>query len=332
MPMPSACIKCGEGPDVVVFKWRTDRLTWRNECNSCYNAKGYSIKSRALRREEDEEGYLQRNATTHLAWAHRNPKNVKEQQHLCATMPVRKMKTILTSAKQRNIDVCIDDILEMQDKLSLECEYCGFVPHDYESLNGLDRVDSDVGYTSANTVPCCATCNAMKGPFDTDVFITNVRNISRFLDDVNVDINTPRVKIPPFAGRAELREAPKKEKNDFLTKEQKLELLCSSCYLCRQTPSFGIDREDASGDYTMENSKSCCTDCNYMKKDMSLDNFKMHVMYVAARTKVWTLGDIMDKPYKICGGKTSRSCVGQQEARHFPKRRHGWCHVGCFTQ
>ncbi len=308
MPKPKACSKCGEGPETVAFKWRSDRLTWRNECNTCYNAKGYSEASRARRREEDNEGYLKQNAATHLAWAHRHPAYMKEQHRLCATVPARKMKTILTSAKQRGIDVSIDDVVEMEAKLSLECEYCGFVPHDRESLNGLDRVSSELGYTSVNTVPCCATCNAMKGPLDTDVFITNVRNICTFSEcNITVTGDAPRVKMAPFSRRAELRDAPKKEKNDFLTRDEKLELWISPCYLCGQSSSFGIDRVDASGDYTMDNSKSCCTDCNYMKKDLGLDDFKMHVAHIDERTKVWTLGDVIDKPFKICGGKTRQA-------------------------
>jgi hypothetical protein len=304
VPKPVACIKCSKGPDVVAFKWRSDRLTWRNECNSCYNTKGYCEASRARRREEDEEGYLRHNAETHLAWAHKNPVNVKVQQRLTATVPERKFKTILTSAKQRGIDVNTDDIINMQIKLSLECEYCGFVPHDDESLNGLDRVNSDLGYTSINTVPCCASCNAMKGPLDTDVFITNVRNVYSFAECNNVvPVVGPRVRMPAFGGRAELREAPKKEKKDFLTGDNKFEIWSSPCYLCGQSPSFGIDRVDANGDYTIVNSKPCCTECNYMKKDMILDDFKAHIAHIFSRTRMWTLGDVTNAPLKMCGGR-----------------------------
>ena len=307
-PKPSACISCGRGPDDVDFKWRTDVIcgSWRNECTSCYNAKDYSVASRARRREENEEGYLSHNATTHLAWALKNPEKVKEQQILSATVPERKMKTIVTSAEKRGIHVNLDDVAEMQVKLSLECEYCGFVPNEYESLNGLDRVDSVLGYTSANTLPCCATCNAMKGALDVDVFITNVRNIDAFIERT-IDVVTapsPRVKLSPFSGRAELRDAPKKEKKDLLTHEYKVDLWSSPCYLCGQSPSFGIDRVDASGDYTTNNTKPCCTECNYMKKDMRLCDFIAHVGYVAERTRMWMIGDVADKPFKVFGGKT----------------------------
>jgi hypothetical protein len=254
---------------------------------------------------------LARKAATHLKWTHLNPDKVKEQQRLCATVPERKMKTIINSAKQRGIDVNLDEIAEMEAKLSLECEYCGFVPNkdNNESINGLDRVvsSSSLGYTNANTVPCCATCNAMKGPLDVDVFVWNVRNINTYLEfkfSRSFAADAPRVKMPPFSGRAELREAPKKKKSDFLTREEKIDLWSSPCYLCGRSLSFGIDRVDASGDYTTQNTKPCCTDCNYMKKDMRVCDFRTHVAFVDKKTRMWTLGDVADKPFKVLGGKT----------------------------
>ncbi len=49
------------------------------------------------------------------------------------------------------------------------CAYCGAQPHrtgfknsrDFV-YNGIDRVDNALGYTRANTVPCCKTCNIAK--------------------------------------------------------------------------------------------------------------------------------------------------------------------------
>lgn len=51
------------------------------------------------------------------------------------------------------------------------CHYCGAPPAIVRRIgrngsftyNGLDRVDSRVGYSSANVVPCCTACNRAKG-------------------------------------------------------------------------------------------------------------------------------------------------------------------------
>ena len=145
----------------------------------------------------------------------------------------------------------------MKVKLSLECEYCGFMPNDDEPINGLDRVDSSQGYTDSNTVPCCATCNSMKGSLDVNVFIDNVRKIVRFRN-LPIVAARERTRMSPFSGRTELRAEGKKAKVDHLTNDDKIRLWSAPCYLCGRSPSFGIDREDASDDYTVENSRSCC--------------------------------------------------------------------------
>lgn len=61
------------------------------------------------------------------------------------------------------------------------CHYCGSTPA-YKKLrprkgrwgahfNGIDRLDSDGGYTELNCVACCSTCNRMKGTLAAPVFI-----------------------------------------------------------------------------------------------------------------------------------------------------------------
>jgi hypothetical protein len=42
---------------------------------------------------------------------------------------------------------------------------------------GIDRVDSNIGYTEINSVPCCKTCNFMKQALPIDVFLEKIREI-----------------------------------------------------------------------------------------------------------------------------------------------------------
>lgn len=63
------------------------------------------------------------------------------------------------------------------------CYYCKKVPRikthvglDYR--NSIDRLDSSNGYALANCVPCCVTCQFMKGSLSHDDFIKQVRLIS----------------------------------------------------------------------------------------------------------------------------------------------------------
>ena len=303
-PKPAACSDCGKGPEEVAFKWRTDVKAggWRSSCNDCYNAKGYTKAYRERERSKDEVAYLARNALTHLEWARRNPDKVAEQQAKSACEPERRIKQIRTSAAARLIPFEDADGEAMASKLREPCLYCSYAPAAGEPLNGLDRIDVRVGYTDANTAPCCATCNAMKGPADLDVFVDNVRRISAHAGDSDGTISDGRTRLPAFGGRAELRSAPPKEKRWELTDEEEVELLSSPCYLCGRAPAFGIDRVDADGDYTPGNSRPCCTDCNYMKKDVSLLDFKRHVAFIQAHTVAWVIRDVTDAPFKVLGG------------------------------
>jgi hypothetical protein len=84
----------------------------------------------------------------------------------------------------------------------LPCDYCGVLPYrtfnvgisllgrgypvsDLQlrngnfTYNGLDRVDSSIGHTSDNVVPCCYPCNLMKSDMGKEVFLTHIQSIYR---------------------------------------------------------------------------------------------------------------------------------------------------------
>lgn len=65
------------------------------------------------------------------------------------------------------------------------CHYCGAPPSQKTKnvghlKNGIDRVDSSVGYHFANCVPCCARCNVMKGAASVVDFLAHVARIHEF--------------------------------------------------------------------------------------------------------------------------------------------------------
>ena len=74
---------------------------------------------------------------------------------------------------------------------SLDCYYCGCPPSNCQTsyfnngdfiYNGIDRIDSSIGYTVENTVPCCGTCNKAKLAMPRDEFylwIDRVYNFSK---------------------------------------------------------------------------------------------------------------------------------------------------------
>ena len=71
------------------------------------------------------------------------------------------------------------------------CHYCGSPPSNNAATksrsqrfayNGIDRYRQDGGYTRGNSLPCCRTCNFMKGPMDANGFINSVQAIYDHLD------------------------------------------------------------------------------------------------------------------------------------------------------
>lgn len=96
--------------------------------------------------------------------------------------------TYISSAKVRGIPM---DITEDQfhEIASGDCDYCGSPPSEFKSrlrvehapylANGIDRVDSSVGYVIGNVVPCCKNCNIAKNAMSREVFIKMCEMVTR---------------------------------------------------------------------------------------------------------------------------------------------------------
>lgn len=84
-----------------------------------------------------------------------------------------KYRGYLARANQRGFafDFTVD---EFDTICASECAYCGSVGN-----NGIDRIDSSVGYTKENSQPCCTRCNWMKRTDSHEVFIDHIRRIYR---------------------------------------------------------------------------------------------------------------------------------------------------------
>lgn len=54
------------------------------------------------------------------------------------------------------------------------CAYCGSVP-----ALGVDRQINTIGYTTANSVSCCAACNYAKRDMNADDFLAHVAKIAK---------------------------------------------------------------------------------------------------------------------------------------------------------
>ena len=84
-------------------------------------------------------------------------------------------------AKNRNLEFQLS--LEDFTKISTgSCIYCGREPFRKVKdflVNGIDRIDSNIGYLKENCVPCCYPCNRIKGNMEADKFLSLVQLIAK---------------------------------------------------------------------------------------------------------------------------------------------------------
>ena len=98
-----------------------------------------------------------------------------------------------SSAKTRNIDFNLskEEHLEI---IKQNCCYCGSEPELKQPhrgkgksvgvpvpYNGIDRIDSNVGYEVDNCVSCCTKCNYMKSDMDVSLFQEHILKIANYL-------------------------------------------------------------------------------------------------------------------------------------------------------
>lgn len=67
---------------------------------------------------------------------------------------------------------------EAEKMLTSSCVYCGHLDLEVR-LNGIDRLNQQGSYTTENTVPCCWTCNFMKGCMDPMTFIEQSKKVAQ---------------------------------------------------------------------------------------------------------------------------------------------------------
>ena len=78
-------------------------------------------------------------------------------------------------ARRRSIPVSITK-LEYLAITSQQCHYCGGI-EGASVFNGNDRVNSNDTYSLQNSVPCCQTCNFMKGSMQKQKFLQHIHTI-----------------------------------------------------------------------------------------------------------------------------------------------------------
>jgi hypothetical protein len=111
-----------------------------------------------------------------------------------------------TGAEGRGLDFSLS-YKDFKEIVHRNCYLCGCEPKDkhysynrlrysrgehedeYAIFNGIDRVDSSLGYSIENCKACCFVCNRMKTDFSLDFFLGKIVEINQNMEKSNVKGN-----------------------------------------------------------------------------------------------------------------------------------------------
>ena len=243
----------------------------------------YCMNHRQRKIDEDITEYLSRNAQNAKQWRDNNPDKVKNINQNKVNNAKLQYGVYLRSARDKRLDFELSQ--EDFDKVVKEpCYYCDVI-HE-RGFNGIDRVDSTIGYVMNNCMSCCKACNYMKGSLSVDTFLKRIEHILTYNNKIKGRYFSEEYSSYNACCYNDYKRRANNKSLPFeLTNNDYVELINDNCYLCGRDGSNeftnGIDRIDNKLGYIMSNVKSCCGSCNYVKKNMDLNDLfeKLLIVY-----------------------------------------------------
>lgn len=100
-----------------------------------------------------------------------------ERRKKVASRCRKQTKTYMKRAEKKKFGFDAGSIVDL---FRQPCFYCGDATkyENGEPVCGVDRVDNSLGYITSNMVPCCTTCNFMKGSFSLSEFLDHCVKIA----------------------------------------------------------------------------------------------------------------------------------------------------------
>ncbi|BCS83122.1 hypothetical protein QLL95_gp1001 [Cotonvirus japonicus] len=231
--------------------------------------------------------YRKRNAKSQAKRRQEHPEDAVKGKIARKTKVGILFNEYIRSAKVRGFEMELT-IEQFTALVESDCYYCGCPRGKF--LNGIDRKNNNEGYTIDNVVTSCQVCNYMKNTYNEATFILMCMKIVNTLKNYKFNVT-----VNPFNNYSGCNyydynlRANRKNLNFELTKEEFSKLQQGSCYICKRLSDnnhkHGIDRFYNDEGYTLENSKTCCGDCNYLKGEEEYHDFMIQCMFVAINHK-----------------------------------------------
>jgi len=273
----------------------------------------YWIDARKRLIENDIECYLMKNAEQSKKWREANPEKVKEINQERNENIVYHYSNYKRSALSKRLDFEISED-HFMIMVKQPCYYCGIIQD--KGYNGIDRLDSTQHYVKENCVSCCEMCNMMKGSLGPNIFVHRAEHILSHLQIVKGNLHPSEFRDSLGSTYSEYKSrAIHKGINFDLSEDSFYSVRIKNCYLCgkekTKTNINGIDRYQNDLGYTEENIRSCCCNCNYMKKNYVYDSFikKLKMIY-----DYQTINPIQD-----CGNKEMKHIVPGNKLTKYEK-------------
>ena len=247
----------------------------------------YWIEARARLIESNLEGFLKRNADQAKQWRDANPEKVNLINQSKINSADKQFGVYKTSAQSKQLEFTITK-KDFMDRVILPCYYCGIIQP--KGFNGLDRLNSAQGYVLDNIVSCCEMCNMMKGCLGPTIFVHRAEHIVSYLKMVKGTLypdefkNIMNVNFNEYKLRSNHKNRLFEIDKEFFIIKTK-----EPCYLCGKLPSLkhknGLDRMNNTLGYVEDNCKSCCGNCNYIKRDNTYNEFINKCMLIYHKHK-----------------------------------------------
>lgn len=143
-------------------------LHWRKSCGCLLKA---ACKINAAKMRKPENRTIKYEYTVHKGSAKKRritPLSREDWHHIavqdcfyCGLIDIRNKAALPSYRKSYGVSLT----KEIQEEYAIP-------------LNGIDRIDSSIGYTIENSVACCSMCNRMKNHYDLSVFLEKIRLIN----------------------------------------------------------------------------------------------------------------------------------------------------------
>jgi len=268
---------------------------------------------RARQFENNKEEYLAKNAKNMIKWKAKNPEKVAIAKKKKNANPHYKLQYYKRRAEEDGREWSITDE-EALDMFHDKCHFCDSIE---ATINGIDRVNNSLGYTTDNTVACCSMCNYMKNTLDIVTFLKRCIHIASYNELLTEQFYSEAFADFTVTSFASYKKRAEKKNIEFtMTEDTYNKLIDEPCYMCgKDNCKNGIDRIDNSKGYCDGNITACCYCCNVMKKNFELQDVLNKCKSIAEKFDDKVDDMIIDKKSGLLCSSKNKKKTNRQEKK-----------------